>query len=67
MLEDKSCIVEIGSRTDSRGGHSFNHNLFERRAKSVVDYLILKGISEVRLIAIGCSETQLLNGLQQWN
>ena len=61
MLEDKSSTVEIGSHTDSRGGDSFNQNLSERRAKSVVEYLISKGISEGRLIAIGYGETQLLN------
>lgn len=61
MQEDRSSTVEIGSHTDSRGGDAFNQNLSEQRAKSVVEYLISKGISKERLIAVGYGETRLLN------
>tara|TARA_A100001015_G_scaffold141683_1_gene157276 strand:+ start:694 stop:1809 length:1116 start_codon:yes stop_codon:yes gene_type:complete len=61
MLEDKNILVEIGSHTDSRGSDSLNQDLSERRAKSVVEYLISKGIDKTRLIAIGYGENKLLN------
>ncbi len=50
--------VEISSHTDSDGSDSYNKNLSERRAKSVVDYLINKGINKNRLIASGYGEEQ---------
>ena len=40
MRENKSSLVEIGSHTDAQGGDDFNQRLSERRAKSVVEYLI---------------------------
>ena len=61
MQENKNSMVEIGSHTDSRGGEQFNQALSERRAKSVVEYLIAKGIKKERLIAVGYGETRLLN------
>jgi len=61
MRENKSSLVEIGSHTDARGGDSFNQSLSERRAKSVVKYLISKGIDSARLIAVGYGESKLLN------
>ena len=61
MLEDENSTVEIGSHTDSRGSAESNMRLSERRAKSVVVYLMSKGISQDRLIAVGYGETKLLN------
>ena len=62
MLNDKpNSIVEIGSHTDARGSAKANQSLSERRAKSVVEYLISKGIDKDRLLAVGYGETQLLN------
>jgi outer membrane protein OmpA-like peptidoglycan-associated protein len=50
--------VEIRSHTDQRGSDSYNLNLSERRAQSVVDYLIAHGIKKDRLIAKGYGETE---------
>ncbi|HAS18758.1 MAG TPA: cell envelope biogenesis protein OmpA [Flavobacteriaceae bacterium] len=61
MLNDQTTTVEIGSHTDSRGSEESNLRLSERRAKSVVDYLVSKGISPERLIAVGYGESKLLN------
>jgi len=61
MQENKNILVEIGSHTDSRGSATSNLSLSERRAKAVVEYLILKGISKERLIAVGYGEDKLLN------
>jgi OmpA-OmpF porin, OOP family len=41
--------IEIGGHTDNIGGDAYNQKLSEARAKSVVDYLISKGIDANRL------------------
>lgn len=62
MLNEKpNSIVEIGSHTDARGTSGANQGLSERRAKSVVEYLISKGIDKERLLAVGYGETQPIN------
>lgn len=53
--------VEIASHTDSRGSDESNMDLSQRRAQSVVDYLVSKGINRSRLIAQGYGETRLKN------
>lgn len=50
LLEDTpGAIVQINSHTDERGKQDYNQKLSENRARSVVEYLISKGISEGRL------------------
>ena len=61
MTEQANISVEIGSHTDSRGRDSYNLDLSQRRAQSVVNYLVSKGISKSRLIAKGHGETKLIN------
>ena len=50
--------IEIRSHTDFRGSDSYNLSLSQRRAQSVVDYLISNGIARERLIAKGYGETE---------
>ena len=52
--------VEISSHTDARGSDAYNLKLSQERAKSVVDYLVSKGIASERLIAQGYGESKLL-------
>jgi peptidoglycan-associated lipoprotein len=53
-LQDNPTItVEIASHTDSRGTDASNDTLSQRRAQSVVDYLIERGIDSRRLVAAG--------------
>lgn len=53
-LEDNpDIIVELASHTDSRGTHEVNDTLSQRRAQTVVNYLIEKGIAPERLVAVG--------------
>lgn len=52
--------VEISSHTDMRGSDVYNLKLSQERAKSVVDYLIVKGIASDRLVAQGYGESKLL-------
>ncbi|MBR2623851.1 MAG: OmpA family protein, partial [Paludibacteraceae bacterium] len=53
--------IELGSHTDSRGNDDYNMRLSERRAKSVVDYIISRGISPERIVSKGYGETRLVN------
>lgn len=50
--------VEIAGHTDSTGEASYNQGLSERRAKSVREYLISKGVSGSRLSSAGYGESQ---------
>jgi peptidoglycan-associated lipoprotein len=49
--------IELMAHTDYVGSDQFNSELSQKRAQSVVDYLISKGISAGRLVAKGYGET----------
>jgi peptidoglycan-associated lipoprotein len=50
---NETIVVELASHTDSRGSDERNDILSQRRAQSVVDYLISRGIDPDRMIAKG--------------
>tara|TARA_R110000737_G_scaffold202403_1_gene221607 strand:- start:19817 stop:21892 length:2076 start_codon:yes stop_codon:yes gene_type:complete len=50
--------IEIMAHTDSKGTDAYNMTLSQKRAESVVQYLIKKGIDKTRLSAKGYGETQ---------
>lgn len=52
--------IQISSHTDAKGSVKSNDKLSEDRAKSVVDYLIRKGVSSARLQSKGYGKRQLL-------
>ena len=52
--------MEIQGHTDSRGSSRYNHELSQRRAQAVVDYLISKKIEATRLEAKGYGESNRL-------
>jgi len=52
--------IKIGSHTDCRGEEEYNQILSQKRAASVVDYLIGKGISKDRLESVGYGKTNLI-------
>ncbi|MFT3694788.1 MAG: OmpA family protein [Kofleriaceae bacterium] len=54
-------LVEIQGHTDERGDDAYNLDLSDRRAHSVREYLIGKGVAEGRLTAQGYGETQPLD------
>ena len=59
LLNDNYTLrIELGSHTDSKGSDDYNMKLSENRSKSVVDYLITKGIAANRLEAKGYGETK---------
>lgn len=49
--------IELMAHTDFVGSDKFNSDLSQKRAQSVVDYLISKGITAGRLVAKGYGET----------
>lgn len=53
---NESLIIELAAHTDSRGTVESNDILSQRRAESVVDFLIQRGIDPDRLIAKGYGE-----------
>ena len=58
MLRDNpSVTIEMGSHTDRVGSDEYNMALSDRRAKSVVDYLVAAGIGADRLTWKGYGET----------
>ncbi|TVQ11499.1 MAG: hypothetical protein EA361_12720 [Bacteroidetes bacterium] len=53
LQENPELVIELGSHTDSRGSHEVNDTLSQRRAQTVVDYLIERGIERERLLPRG--------------
>lgn len=54
--DNPTIVVELGSHTDSRDTDQRNDILSQKRAQSVVDYLIIRGIDPDRLVAKGYGE-----------
>ena len=59
MLEDNPNVtIELSAHADRKGSEEYNMNLSQRRAQSVVDYLIRGGIEEERLTPAGYGKSQ---------
>ncbi len=58
LNDNPNVTIELMSHTDSRGTPADNQELSQKRAQSVVDYLISKGIETDRLEAKGYGEAQ---------
>lgn len=62
LLKDNPDInIEIQSHCDSRGSKEYNQQLSNKRAASVVNYLVENGISKDRLKSKGFGETRPVN------
>jgi peptidoglycan-associated lipoprotein len=57
LNDNPTFVIEIGSHTDSRPIPMTNDTLSQRRAKSVVDYLVAHGIDRERLDYHGYGQT----------
>ncbi|HRH67300.1 MAG TPA: OmpA family protein, partial [Bacteroidia bacterium] len=62
MKDNPEISIELSSHTDSRADDAYNITLSQKRAESVVHYLVTHGIAQERLVAKGYGETQLVNG-----
>lgn len=58
LNDNPNIVIELGSHTDARASDEYNMDLSRRRAQSVVNYLIEKGINRDRLVAKGYGESQ---------
>jgi len=56
LTDNPTITVELMSHTDNRGQDQANNELSQKRAQSVVDYLIDRGIDPARLTAKGYGE-----------
>jgi outer membrane protein OmpA-like peptidoglycan-associated protein len=61
MKNDPGLVVEVDSHTDSRSSSEFNLSLSNKRAKTVVDYIVIRGVPAYRIKGIGYGESRLLN------
>ena len=57
LNDNPNITIELGAHTDMVGNESSNQILSQKRAQSVVDFLISKGIQEDRLTAKGYGES----------
>ncbi|MBL0025410.1 MAG: OmpA family protein [Saprospiraceae bacterium] len=65
ILNDNPRInIQLSSHTDCRGLEDYNMILSQKRAQSVVDYLISKGIDEKRLVAVGYGKSLLIENCE---
>jgi hypothetical protein len=53
MLDYPNMKIEISGHTDNKGSADYNRKLSQSRAKSVLDYLVKKGISPDRMTFAG--------------
>jgi outer membrane protein OmpA-like peptidoglycan-associated protein len=53
LNENANVTIELSAHTDYRGSAAYNERLSQRRAESVVSYLIEHGIAEDRLKPVG--------------
>ncbi|MBN2348980.1 MAG: OmpA family protein [Bacteroidales bacterium] len=58
LNDNPNVTIELGAHTDSRASDEYNFDLSKRRAQSVVNYLISKGIKRDRLEAKGYGESK---------
>ena len=56
LNENPNVTIELSSHTDFRGSDAYNEALSQRRAESVVNYLIEHGIAQDRLSPVGYGE-----------
>ena len=61
MLREARFLVE--GHADASGGWEYNKNLSERRARSVSEYLVSRGLRTTQLISVGFSWNRLIPGL----
>ena len=62
LLKDNADVkIEVHSHADSRGGDAYNMNLSNKRAQSVVNYLVRAGVNKANLSSKGFGESQPVN------
>ncbi len=57
LVQYPDTIIQVAGHTDSTGSESYNLSLSQRRAETVRQLLIQRGVAPSRIIAIGYGET----------
>ncbi|HEY0060339.1 MAG TPA: OmpA family protein [Flavisolibacter sp.] len=57
LAENPAIEIEMSAHTDSRGSDDYNVTLSHNRARSVMEYILAKGISPGRIVSKGYGET----------
>ncbi|MBN8864597.1 MAG: OmpA family protein [Sphingobacteriales bacterium] len=58
LKENPAIVIEMSAHTDSRGSDAYNFTLSDNRARSVMEYILSKGISTDRITSKGYGETK---------
>ena len=58
LTENPGIEIEMSAHTDSYGSDDYNYKLSDNRARSVMEYILSKGIATHRIISQGYGETQ---------
>ena len=59
MLEENPAVeIEMSAHTDSWGSDQYNFKLSDNRARSVMEYILSKGIATSRIRSQGYGETK---------
>jgi outer membrane protein OmpA-like peptidoglycan-associated protein/tetratricopeptide (TPR) repeat protein len=61
MKNNPKLTMEVQSHTDAVASDEYNMDLSQKRASTVINYMIAKGIDKKRLVAKGFGESQLSN------
>jgi len=61
MKDNPAIIVEAGAHTDSKNLESYNQILSDKRAKTVVEYIVSRGIDVKRITGKGYGEKRYVN------
>ncbi|WP_082886412.1 OmpA family protein [Flavisolibacter tropicus] len=57
LQENPAIEIEMSAHTDSRGADDYNFKLSDNRARSVMEYILSKGIAPTRITSKGYGET----------
>ncbi len=58
LKENPGIVIEMSAHTDSRGSDEYNFKLSDNRARSVMEYILSKGIPANRITSQGYGETK---------
>jgi outer membrane protein OmpA-like peptidoglycan-associated protein len=58
LAENPAIEIEMSAHTDSRGNNDYNFGLSDNRARSVMEYILSKGIDANRITSKGYGETK---------
>ena len=61
LMKLQPITIELGSHTDCRGSKEYNIELSQKRAESVIRYLILQGVDPSKMSAKGYGESMPVN------